>query len=170
LPLSSNKLGPLYKKLNTSKSCGEKEDLKKQIKKAKEDVLKAKKEALAEIVKAYELLCIYFIGKAWTQWDKVVSKMHMEDPWVAVNGASHKGPRVKTRASLLDCIELYKLTIFSCDVTELQRHYMQQYVKKPQRDTVHAFMACMGLLNEYLAHLPTVKDSLMAVEDSHQEG
>ena len=53
-------------------------------------MLKAKKEAQGKIVKAYELICAYFVGKAWTQWDKVVSEMHGKDPWVAVNGSSHK--------------------------------------------------------------------------------
>jgi hypothetical protein len=43
---------------------------------------------------------------------------------------------------------------------------MQQHVRKPQRVTVRAFVSCMGLLNDYLAYLPTVKDSSMAVEDT----
>ena len=43
---------------------------------------------------------------------------------------------------------------------------MQQGIKKPQRIPVCSFMVQMGLLNDYLAHLPTVKDSLMAVEDT----
>ena len=92
--------------------------------------------------------------------------MHMKDPWVTVNGVSHKGPHAKTWASFLGCIELHKLTIFSCDAVELQRYYMQQRVKKPQRIPVRSFMARMGLLNDYLAHLPMVKDSPMAVEDT----
>ena len=41
---------------------------------------------LTKIVKAYELFCVYFVGKACTQWDKIVQEMHMKDPWVAVNG------------------------------------------------------------------------------------
>ncbi len=44
--------------------------------------------------------------------------------------------------------------------------YMQQHVRKPQRVTVQAFVTRMGLLNDYLAYLPTVKDSSMAVEDT----
>ncbi len=44
-------------------------------------MLKGKKEAQCEIVKAYKLICIYFVGQAWTQWDKVVAEMHMKDPW-----------------------------------------------------------------------------------------
>ena len=66
----------------------------------------------------------------------------------------------------MDCIELHKLTIFSCDAAELQRYYMQQHVRKPQRVMVRAFVTRMGLLNDYLAYLPTVKDSSMAVEDT----
>jgi hypothetical protein len=119
-------------------------------------------------VKAYEVFCIYFVGKARTQWDKVVQEMHQKDPWGAVNGSLNKGPHKKTWESFLDCIELHKLTIFSCDAAELQRYYMQQHVRKPQRIAVRAFVARtpMGLLNDYLAYLPTVKDSSMAVEDT----
>ena len=94
-----DKLGPLYQKLNMSKVNSEKEDLKKQIKTTKEDLLKAKIEAQGEIVKAYELICVYFVSKAWSQWDKVVAEMHTKDPWVAVNGVSHKRPRAKTWVS-----------------------------------------------------------------------
>ncbi len=41
---------------------------------------------------------------------------------------------------------------------------MTQRVKKPQQATVHQYMACIGILNDYLAHLPTVFNSPMAVE------
>jgi len=66
----------------------------------------------------------------------------------------------------MDCIELHKLTIFAVDATKMQRYYMQQSVKKPQRVPVRQYMARMGLLNDYLAYLPMVKDSPMAVEDT----
>jgi hypothetical protein len=112
-------IGPLYKKLNMSNSHEEKESLKKKIETTEKDLEKANKTALMEIVKAYELFCIYFVGKTCTQWDKVVQEMHMKDPWVAVIGSLNKGPRKKTWESFLDCIELHKLTIFSCDSAEL---------------------------------------------------
>ncbi len=35
-------------------------------------------------------------------------------------------------------------------------------VKKPQRATVRQYMACMGILNNYLAHLPMVFNSPIA--------
>ena len=70
------KIGPLCKKFNMSKSPEEKESLKKKIKTTEKDLEKAKKTTLMEIVKAYELFCIYFIGEARTQWDKVVQEIH----------------------------------------------------------------------------------------------
>ncbi len=115
------KVGPLYKKLNVSKDPQEKESLKKRIDTTEKDLEKAEKTALIKIVKAYELFCTYFIGKAHTQWDKVVQEMHQKDPWVTVNGSLNPGPCKKTWESFLDCIELHKLTIFSCDAAELQR-------------------------------------------------
>jgi hypothetical protein len=36
-------------------------------------------------------------------------------------------------------------------------------IKKPQQVTVLQFVSCMGVLNNYLAYLPTVFDSSMAV-------
>ncbi len=139
-----DKIGPLNKKLNTSKSQQEKDSLKKLIKQAKKLLEQNQKTAPKEIVKAHELICTYFIGEARTQWDKVVQEMHNNDPWVAVDGSLHKGPCERDWDSFLDCIELHKLTIFSCDAAKLQRYYMQQHIWKPQRVTVRAFVACLA--------------------------
>ena len=73
--------------------------MKLQIASVKEDIQKARKEALRKIVKAYKLSWVYFVVKARTQWDMVISEMHGKDPWVAVNGTSHKGPCMKTWTS-----------------------------------------------------------------------
>ncbi len=83
-----------------------------------------------------------------------------------MDGSLNKGPRKKDWDSFLDCIKLHKLTIFSCDAVKLQRYYMQQHIRKPQRVTIRAFVTRMGLLNDYLAYLPTVKDSSMAIADT----
>jgi hypothetical protein len=63
----------------------------------------------------------------------------------------------------MDCINLHKLTIFPADAAEKQRYYMRQTIKKPQRVTVRQFVSCMGILNDYLAYLPMVFDSSMAI-------
>ncbi len=61
------------------------------------------------------------------------------------------------------CIELHKLTIFPADAAEKQHYYMQQTIKNPQQVMVRQFVSRMGVLNDYLAYLPTVFDSLMAI-------
>jgi hypothetical protein len=65
--------------------------------------------------------------------------------------------------SFIDCIELHKLTIFPADTAEKQHYYMQQTIKKPQQVTVCQFVSRMGVLNDYLAYLPTVFYSSMAI-------
>ncbi len=121
-----DKIGALNKKLNMSKSQQEKDNLQKLINQAEKLLEQNEKNALKEIAKAYELMRTYFIGEARTQWDKVVQEMHNKDPWVAVDGSLNKGLPKKDWDSFLDCIELHKLTVFSCDAAELQRYYMQQ--------------------------------------------
>jgi len=143
-----------------------KEERKLQISDVTEELQTARDGAIVEITKAYELVRNYFVGEARTQWDKITLEMHSKDPWVSLNGESHSGLRRQTWASFMECMELHKLTIFAVDATEMQHYYMQQSVKKPQRVPVRQYMARMGLLNDYLAYLPTVKDSLKAVKDT----
>ncbi len=88
--------------------------------------------------------------------------MHTKNLWIGVNGKSNKGICVKYWISFMDCIKLHKLTLFPADAAEKQCYYMQQTIKKPQRVTVCQFVSRMGVLNDYLAYLPTVFDSLMA--------
>ncbi len=125
------KVGPIHKKIKMSKSAQEKEGFKKTLETTKNALKVAEKNTLKEAVKCYKLFCTYFVGKARTQWDKVAQEMHQKDPWVAVNRSLNLGPRKKTQESFVDCIELHKLTIFYCDVAELQRYYMQQQSGSP---------------------------------------
>ncbi len=61
--------------------------------------------------------------------------------------------------SFQDCLELHKLTVFSADAATRQRFYIQQAVHKPQRATVRQNISQMGVLNDHVRHLPTLKDS-----------
>jgi hypothetical protein len=65
--------------------------------------------------------------------------------------------------SFQDCLELHKLAVFSADAAKRQRFYIQQAVHKPQRATVQQHIFQMGVLNDYVKHLPTLKDSPKAV-------
>jgi hypothetical protein len=56
------------------------------------DILKAKKvTAIAVTGQAYEMFRLFVLGDQQTQWDKIVQEMHTKDPWIGVNGVSHKG-------------------------------------------------------------------------------
>ncbi len=131
------------------------------------EILKDKKGfTVAKTQEAYKMFCYFIVGNPWTQWDMIDHKMHTKDPWIGVNGSSDKGICVCSWPSFLDCIKLHKLPIFPVDTAEMQRYYMTQTVKKPQRATVCQYMACMGVLNNYLAHLPMVFNSPMTIEET----
>ncbi len=85
--------------------------------------------------------------------------MHERDSWAAVNGQVTEGRHPQTWMSFLDCLELHKLTVLSADLAERHRFYIQQAVRKPQMATVWQHISRMGVLNDYVKHLPTVKDS-----------
>jgi hypothetical protein len=95
--------------------------------------------------------------------------MHERDLWAAVNGQVTKGRRPRTWTSFLDCLELHKLTVFSADAAERQQFYIQQAVCKPQRATVRQHISQMGVLNDYVKHLHTLKDSSKAVPTTKKE-
>ncbi len=65
--------------------------------------------------------------------------------------------------SFLDCLKLHKLTVFSADAAKSQWFYIQQAVHKPQRATVRQHILRIGVLNDYIKHLPKLKDSSKAV-------
>jgi hypothetical protein len=115
------------------------------------------------IAKTYAQLRNLLSGDAQSQWDHVCRKMHKRDSWAAVNGKVTKGRHPRTWTSFLDCLEIHKLTVFSADKAKRQWFYIQQAVHKPQRATVRQHVLQMGVLNDYVRHLPTLEDSSMAV-------
>jgi hypothetical protein len=115
------------------------------------------------IAKLYEQLRNLLSSNAQSQWDRVCHEMHERDLWAAVNGQVTKGRRPRMWMSFLDCLELHKLMVFSANAAERQRFYIQQVVRKPQRATVRQHISQMGVLNDYVKHLPTLKESSKAV-------
>jgi hypothetical protein len=145
------------------KTAAKKEARKKKLSNLNES-LKAKKSfTVDQAQKAYKLFRCFVVGEVQTQWDRIVNKMHTKNPWIGMNSKSNRGICVKSWISFMDCIKLHKLTIFPADAAEKQRYCMQQTIKKPQRVTVRQFVSRMGVLNYFLAYLPTVFDLLMAV-------
>ncbi len=125
-----------------------------------QEAQKAHNKAIANL---YEQLRNLLSGNMQSQWDRVCRKMHKQDLWAAVNGQVTKGRHPRMWTSILDCLELHKLTVFSADAAKRQRFYIQQAVRKPQRATVRQHILRMGVLNDYVKHLPMLKDSSKAV-------
>jgi hypothetical protein len=85
--------------------------------------------------------------------------MHKRELWAGVNGQVTKGRHMRRLMSFQDCLELPKLTVFSADAAKRQQFYIQQVVRKPQRATVRQHILQMGVSNDYVGYLPTLKDS-----------
>jgi hypothetical protein len=109
------------------------------------------------ITKIYKQLRNLLSGDAQSQWDHICHMMHEHDLWAVTKG---RCPHMWT--SFLDCLELHKLTVFSADAAKRQQFYIQQAVRKPQRATVQQHISRMGVLNDYVKHLPMLKDSSKA--------
>jgi hypothetical protein len=62
---------------------------------------------------AYDLFRQLICGEAQSQWDHIIKDMHKKD--TGINGAKTKSLCLWNWASSKDCIELYKLTVFTCD-------------------------------------------------------
>jgi hypothetical protein len=140
-----------------------KEARKKKLNEHNES-LKAKKVIVVELAQeAYKLIRCFIVGEARMLLDRIVNEMYTKNPWIGVNGKSNKGISVKSWILFMDCIKLHKLTIIPNGAAKKQHYNMQQMIKKPQRVTVHQYVSCMGVLNDYLAYLPMVFDLLMAV-------
>jgi hypothetical protein len=123
----------------------------------------AQKAHVETIAESYEQLRNLLSGNAQSQWDCVRREMHEHDSWATVNGQVTKGRRLRTWMSFLDCLELHKLMVFSAGAAKRQLFYIQQAVRRPQMATVRQHISRMGVLNNYVNHLPTLKDSSKVV-------
>jgi hypothetical protein len=96
-------ISPLHK-FPDDETATEKEARKKKLNNLKE-ALKAKKDvAVEKAQKAYKLFRCFVVGKAQTNWDRIVNKIHMKNRWVGVSGKSNKGLCVRSWISFMDCI------------------------------------------------------------------
>ncbi len=137
---------------------------KVEIEQTQQMLQEAQKAHDIAIAKPYkQLRNLLLSGDVQSQWDCVCREMHKRDLWAAVNGQVTKGRRLQTWMSFLDCLKLHKLTVFSADTAKRQLFYIQQAVRKPQRATVRQHISRLGVLSDYVKHLPTLKDSCKAV-------
>ncbi len=127
------------------------------------ELIKAEANETAKVGLVYELFRKGLKEDPELQWDRIVDDMHAKDPWEDLKGAKHDGLRRKSSASLWECIDFHKLTVYSIDAAERQRFYMLCNLKKPAKSSIQAHVTRMATLNKYLGLLPTIKNSPQAV-------
>ncbi len=87
---------------------------------------------------AYNLFHKLLRDEPKIQWDWIVTDMHTKNPWEDIKGVKHNSLCGKSQQSLTDCIEFYKLMVFTVDAAERLRYYLMCSVKKPVRWSPHA--------------------------------
>jgi hypothetical protein len=127
------------------------------------ELAKAEASETAKVGLVYELFCKGLKEDPELQWDCIVDDMHAKDPWEDLKGVKHDGLRWKSCASLWECIDFHKLTVYSIDAAERQRFYILCNLKKPAKSSIRAHVTRMETLNKYLGLLPTIKNSPQAV-------
>jgi hypothetical protein len=130
---------------------------------AVEDRKKAEAHETQEVGLVYDLFRKQLKEDPELQWDRIVDDMHAKDPWEDLRGVKHIGLRRKSYASLWECIDFHKLTVFTVDAAERQRFYMLCNLRKPVKSSIRSHVTRMETLNKYLGLLPTIKNSPQAV-------
>jgi hypothetical protein len=130
---------------------------------AEVEIKKAEAEEAVKAGLVYDLFRKTLKEDPELQWDRIVDDMHSKDPWEDLRGYKYNGLRRKSVASLWDCIDFHKLTVYSVDAAERQRFYMLCNLKKPAKSSIRSHVTRMETLNKYLGLLPTIKNSPQAV-------
>ena len=73
---------------------------------------------------------------------------------------------MKTSELLEDCIMFHKLTVLTCDATEWQKYYMMGSLKKHNGMTIRKHVFRFETMNRYIALLPMLQDSPLAVNST----
>ncbi len=84
-------------------------------------------------------------------WNKIVREQTEADPFKDLQGVSRKGPRGLLWESFDNCIMFHLLTVFSNIAAELEKCYLSNVLKKPQRVGVRQFVQRVEQLNAYVA-------------------
>jgi len=153
----------LVRRLARTPSDEKEPDTSKRLSAAEAELNKAKASESAKVGLVYKLFRKTLKEDPKLQWDCIVNDMHAKDPWEDLRGVKHDGLRRKSSASLWECIDFHKLTVYSVDAAERQRFYMLYNLKKPAESTIRAHVTRMETLYKYLGLLPTIKNSPQAV-------
>ena len=80
---------------------------------AEVEIKKAEAEEAVKAGLVYDLFRKTLKEDPELQWDRIVDDMHSKDPWEDLRGYKYNGLRRKSVASLWECIDFHKLTVYS---------------------------------------------------------
>jgi hypothetical protein len=87
-------------------------------------------------------------------WNKIISEQTESDPYINLQGDTLEGPRGMSRESFNNCVMFHLLTTFPINVTEQEKYYITNVLKKPQHINVRQFVRRVEQLNAYIAQMP----------------
>jgi len=134
---------------------------------AKAELKKTQAHEADEVGPVYDLFCKTLKGDPELQWDRIGDDMHAKDPWEDLRGAKHNGLRMKSVASLWDCIDFHKLTVYSVDAAERQRFYMLCNLKKPAKSIIRAHVTRIAVASTELGNVPFNETTIASIILSH---
>jgi len=79
---------------------------------AEAELKKAQAHESAKVGLVYDLFRKTLKVDPELQWDRIVDDMHAKDPWEDLRGAKHDGLRWKSSATIWECIDFHKLTVY----------------------------------------------------------
>jgi hypothetical protein len=125
-----------YSKVPNGEKTSEKAQRLSLLEPAEKELVTSEVAEAAKVTSIYELFRKGLKEDPKLQWDRIMEDMHTKDPWEDLKGVKHEGIRRKPCMSLWECINFYKLTVYSIDAAERQRFYMLCNLKKPTKSSI----------------------------------
>ncbi len=122
-----------------------------------EKAKKATKNAKGGLTTAASHIFAFYINllaiEAKYAWNKIIKKQMEGNPYVDLQGVSQPGPRGMSSKSFDNCGLFHLLTVFPINAADLEKYYITNVFKKPQRANVHQFVWQVEQLNTYIMQM-----------------
>jgi len=118
----------------------------------------------------FQLYSNFLSEETMQPWSKILAKQIDSSPWKDLRGIVHNSPRSTMWDSFQECVTFHMLTMFRNDAAEVQRYYISNCLKKPNRVPIRQFVQRVQQLNDYLELLPCLYQSNRATKTTKKVG
>jgi hypothetical protein len=126
------------------------------LKKAKESAENARAKVESAAQDMFQFYANLLAVDAKYAWNKNIQEQTQSDPCTDLQGISKKGPRGLSRTVFDDCMMFHLLTVFFDNLTEQERYYLTNVIKKRQHVIVGQLVQCVKQLNSYIVHSTSI--------------